>query len=500
MSAADTPPPVDASNGARRSQPPTGAHAANPSKPNLPDTPNLSNPPNRAGVASAVAGPAARRNWWPRTLFARLTLILCAGLTLAFALSYAVIVQERSGATTDLMLGYMEQDVASSVALLDRLPAAERPQWMPRLARRTYSFMPGPGLDGVAPDTRLSALLSASIERAIGTRYQLAVHAIPGASTMEHLQVDLRLSDGMPLVIDLRPRGLPLSPWLIPALLAQLLLLGGLTWLCVRLATRPLAQLARAADALGPDLRPTRLAEDGPTEVARAAVAFNAMQVRIATYLSERMQILAAVSHDLQTPITRMRLRVDMMDDSDDRTTLLRNLREMEELVREGVTYARTLHGAAEQARRLDPDALLDSLICDYVDAAADVTLRGAIGRPMLLRPIALRRILTNLIDNALKFGGSAELLVCTAPDGRVNIVVMDQGPGIPPEQLDAVFQPFYRLETSRNRSSGGTGLGLAIARQLAQAIDATLTLGNRPEGGLAACLTLPLSSAGSAL
>ena len=101
---------------------------------------------------------------------------------------------------------------------------------------------------------------------------------------------------------------------------------------------------------------------------------------------------------------------------------------------------------------------------------------------------------MTNLIDNALKFGGSAELLVCTAPDGRVSIVVMDPGPGIPPEQLDAVFQPFYRIETSRNRSSGGTGLGLAIARQLAHAIDATLTLGNRPEGGLAASLTLPLS------
>ena len=461
------------------------AHLAH--QPGLPATP---------GVPKHSGAPTARRSWWPRTLFARLTLILCAGLVLAFALSYGVIIHERSDATKGLMLDYMEQDVASSVALLDRLPAAERPLWMPRLARRSYSFMLGPGLAGAAPDTQLSADLSASIERAIGRRYQLSVYAIPGHNPMEHLQVDLRLSDGMPLVIDLRPRGLDVSSWLIPALVAQLLLLGGLTWLCVRLATRPLAELAQAADALGPDLKPTRLSEDGPAEVARAAVAFNAMQLRIATYLSERMQILAAVSHDLQTPITRMRLRIDMMDDSDDRTTLLRNLQEMEELVREGVTYARTLHGAAEQPRRLDPDALLDSLICDYVDAAAHVTLRGSIGRAMLLRPIALRRILTNLIDNALKFGGSAELLVCTAPDGRASIVVMDRGPGIPSDQLEAVFQPFYRLETSRNRDSGGTGLGLAIARQLAQAIDATLTLGNRPEGGLAACLTLPLSQA----
>jgi len=445
-------------------------------------------------VSKQHGGPRLRRNWWPRTLFVRITLILCIGLTLAFALSYAIIIHERAGATTDLMLGYMEQDVASSVALLDRLPVDERSLWLPRLARRSYSFLPGPGSAGVAPDTHLSALLSQSIERAIGRRYPLGVYAIPGDSPMEHLQANLLLSDGTPLVIDLRPRGLPVSPWLIPALLVQLMLLGGLTWLSVRLATRPLAELAKAADALGPDLKPTRLPENGPAEVARAAIAFNAMQVRIATYLSERMQILAAVSHDLQTPITRMRLRTDMMDESEDRTTLLRNLKEMEELVREGVAYARTLHGAAEQPRRHDPDALLDSLIGDYVDVAADVTLHGKIGSAMLLRPIALRRILTNLIDNALKYGGSAEVQVCKAPDGCVSIAVMDNGPGIPPEQLEAVFQPFYRIESSRNRSSGGTGLGLAIAYQLSKAIDATLTLINRPEGGLAACLTLPLS------
>ncbi|GGC64264.1 ATP-binding protein [Undibacterium terreum] len=431
-------------------------------------------------------------SWLPRTLFARLTLILFTGLALAYALSFTVIIVERDKATTSLMLGFMEQDVSSSVALLDRLPASERALWLPRLERRSYGFVLGPGATGAAPDERLSKLLATSIEQSIGTRYQLSANAVPGLT--EHLQVHLKLSDGEPLTIDLRPRIMPLSPWLVPLLLLQLALLTAFSWLCVRLATRPLEELATAADALGPDLSPSRLAEDGPTEVARAASAFNAMQDRIAIYMTERMQILAAISHDLQTPITRMRLRADLMDDDEHRGTLMRNLQEMEALVREGVTYARTLHGAAEQPLRLDPDALLNSLIYDYIDADAAVTISGSIGKPLMLRPVALRRILTNLIDNALKYGGNADLVVSTAADGSVILSVLDQGPGIPAEKLEAVFQPFYRLEASRNRNSGGTGLGLAIARQLAQAIGGTLELHNRPAGGLEARFTLPAS------
>jgi signal transduction histidine kinase len=275
-------------------------------------------------------------------------------------------------------------------------------------------------------------------------------------------------------------------------LLAQLVLIAACTWWGVRLATRPLAELARAADTLGPDLKAARLPEDGPAEVARAASAFNAMQDRIATYMDERMQILAAISHDLQTPITRMRLRVDMMDQDSQSAALQRDLREMEELVREGVTYARTLQAAAEAPRRIDPDALLDSLSCDYLDAGQSVTLHGRVGRMLVTRPQALRRILTNLTDNALKFAGAAELSVTQARGAQVSIAVLDRGDGIPEDQLEAVFQPFYRLESSRNRGTGGTGLGLAIARQLAQAMNATLTLRNRAGGGLEARLTLP--------
>lgn len=207
--------------------------------------------------------------------------------------------------------------------------------------------------------------------------------------------------------------------------------------------------------------------------------------------MKERIQVLASISHDLQTPITRMRIRADLMDDESERVKILHDLKQMESLVREGVAYARTLHGMAEVARRVDPDAFMESLIGDYVDAGDSVSLAGHVGRVLLVQPYALRRVLGNLIDNAIKFSGSAEVRIESTQEQRIYITVLDRGPGIPDELLSAVFQPFYRVETSGNGRAGGTGLGLAIAKQLAEAMNANLMLRNRDGGGLEACLTL---------
>jgi signal transduction histidine kinase len=426
---------------------------------------------------------------WPRTLFARLVLILFVGLAVAQGLSFWLTMTERDQATTNLMMGYVEREVASSVALLDRLPASQRAAWLPRLARRSYVFVLGPGIAGAAPDAALSERVAQSIADGIGTTYRLTANAVPGER--ERLQVHLQLSDGAPLTIDIRPMaGVPMSRWLPLLLLVQLAVLAACCWLAVRQATRPLHQLAQAADTLGPDLKAARLAEEGPAEVAQAAKAFNAMQDRIAGYMTERIQILAAISHDLQTPITRMRLRVDVLDESPELAKLQQDLKEMESLVKEGVTYARTLHGAAEVPCRIDPDALIDSIVGDYLDAGKDVSLTGRIGAPLVTRPQALRRILGNLVDNAIKFGGAAEIVTAATAD-QLAISVLDRGPGIPAASLDAVFEPFVRLESSRNRNTGGTGLGLAIARQLTLAMDATLSLHQRDGGGLEARLVL---------
>ncbi len=461
-------------------------------------------PASTASATSAAASAATSiktRRFGPRTLFARVFWLMVVGIAIAQALAYVAIRQERSMALRALMMSGVERDIATGVAVLDRLPAAERADWLKRLERPNYRFALADELDPTAGpvertdfngpfvDALVQAMQPFRIERAV----QLGV---------KRYQLLVRLNDGAAVTVHAQRVDMPIPEWVMWVLGAQLIVLAVCSWMVVRLVTRPLKTLASAADDLGPDLSPTLIPEEGPAEVAHAARAFNAMQQRIAGYTAERVEILAAISHDLQTPITRMRLRADLMNDEELRGKFHHDLHAMQVLVREGVTYARTLHGTSEVPARLDADALLASIVGDYQDAGEAVTLAGEAGTPIMAQPQALKRILVNLIDNALAFGGQAEIQMTRSgarnPEGaqdptpRLTIAVLDRGPGIPDDQLQAVFKPFHRLETSRNRDTGGTGLGLAIALQLATAMGGNLSHHNRTGGGLEARLTLP--------
>ncbi len=427
---------------------------------------------------------------WPHTLASRLWLIFLLGLLLAQALTFGAQYYERYDSTKTAMLGNFEHDTATSIAILDRLPADERPAWTKRLQRRNYDYLlreHDPGIPLTTND--LAATVAESLELSLGRNYELTVVQIPGPR--EHFQAQLRLSDGSPVTIDVRPTVRPLAPWLPVVLFGQLLLMIVCTWLAVRIATRPLSRLAEAVENLDPNAHPVHLDEKGPREVAYAARAFNTMQARIAEYLKERMQLLAAISHDLQTPITRMKLRAEFMADSLEKEKLDSDLNEIEHLVREGVAYARSVHGSAEASCRINLDSFLDSLVFDYQDTGREVSLRGKNGAVIETRPHALRRIMVNLVDNALKYAGTAEVEIAGDPRTGVSISVLDRGPGIAEEVLSEVTKPFYRVESSRNRDTGGTGLGLAIAQQLAVAIGGSLSVRNRDGGGL--CVTVEL-------
>jgi signal transduction histidine kinase len=424
----------------------------------------------------------------PRTLSARLMMILLAGLLLAHLLSFWLVFYERTESSRGMMLHFASRDIGSSVAILDRLPAAERPQWLEKLARRSYRYRLEAIADGVPLDARAVRTRVGPIVDELGPGYTPSTLS----TATGHLMLQLHLHDGAPLAIDLSLSSPPLPVWLLPLLAVQFGALVAISWFAVRQATRPLAQLARAADALGRDARGVSLAEDGPLEVARAAIAFNAMQRRINDYLSERMQLLAAISHDLKTPITRMRLRADLMDDVPLREKLLGDLEAMQLLVEEGIAYARDGQGVTEAPCVTDMNALLDSVVCDYSDAGKAVRLSGYCERPLLTRPRTLRRIISNLLDNALKFGKDPELLFLSESEEFVAIVVRDGGPGIPDDQMNDVLRPFYRIESSRNRETGGTGLGLAIAKQLTQQLHGTLSMRNRDRGGLEVRVSLP--------
>ncbi|MDI7861171.1 ATP-binding protein [Rhizobiaceae bacterium n13] len=437
-----------------------------------------------------TTGRASRRGWWPDTLRSRLFLILFTGLAIACGLSFGILFLERYMSAKTVMLGTLESDLATSIAVLDRLPANERPDWLDRLSRGNYRLVLGPGLPGVPDTSGRGAEIAERIEEAAGHKFPLRIESIPGDG--KRLQGHLTLSDGTPLTIDVTPTGvMPIAEWLPYVLVAQMVLLVLCTWFAVRQAIRPLGELAAAADALDPNKKGQPLIEAGPSEVVHAARAFNAMRDRIAQYLEERVQILAAISHDLQTPITRMRLRADMADDSPEKDKLTNDLREIERLVQDGIAYARSSHGSGEKNSRIDLSSFVDSIAYDYQDTGKAVTVVGVVQGTTSTKPHALRRILTNFIDNAIKFAGAAEISVERKGEGGVVITVLDHGPGIPDDMLEAVMQPYLRLEQSRNRETGGTGLGLAIAQQLAGAIGGSVRLYNRAGGGLAAEVTL---------
>lgn len=299
--------------------------------------------------------------------------------------------------------------------------------------------------------------------------------------------VSLTLPDRTPLrlALDTPPvspdRLAPLDPVFI-GLLA--LAIAALAYAVARTAGRPLQRLAQAARALGQNLQGDPIPVAGPTEVKEAAAAFNAMQERLQRHVRERMQMLAAITHDLQTPLTRLRLRLENVEDEALRLQLVGDLAAMQALIREGLELARSAE-SAEQPVPLDLDSLLESLVADAAEAGADARFEHGCGAVLRVRPLAMQRVFANLIGNALAYGHSVRVASERDADGTMRVHVRDDGPGVPDDQLLAVLDPFVRLETSRSRDTGGTGLGLAIARTLAERDGATLRLLNRPEGGL---------------
>ena len=214
------------------------------------------------------------------------------------------------------------------------------------------------------------------------------------------------------------------------------------------------------------------------------------MQERLIRYIEDRNRILAAVSHDLKTPITRLRLRTELLDDAPLREKFLTDLDDMQRMAQASLDFLRGGEDS-EPLAPVDLNALLESLQEDAEDTGHAIRIDGAADQPLRCRPLALKRCLANLLDNALKYGQHAEIAVRDTP-ARVALLVRDQGPGLPETELERVFEPFYRLESSRSRDTGGTGLGLSIARNIARAHGGELSLRNRPQGGLEARVELP--------
>jgi signal transduction histidine kinase len=291
----------------------------------------------------------------------------------------------------------------------------------------------------------------------------------------------------------------PPRPWHSPRFLQAFVVMtvaaAGLSFWAVRQLTGPVGTLAAAAERLGRDVNAPPLPEDGPDEVARAAVAFNTMARRISRFVSDRTFLLTAIGHDLRTPITRLRLRSEFIDDDELRTKFLADLAELDGMVSATLAFGRDT-ADQEPAVQLDLAALLRTVLDEATDAWPDspeaFTYAGQEHLTVQGRLIMLKRAFANLVGNAMKYGGAARVALSPPEAGHVVITIEDDGPGVPPDQLERVFDPFYRVEGSRNRETGGTGLGLPIARNIFRAHGGDVVLANRAGGGARVVVTLP--------
>jgi signal transduction histidine kinase len=301
---------------------------------------------------------------------------------------------------------------------------------------------------------------------------------------------------GMEVFSSLRPTR-PVDPEHIRAhpfmVWGFLMRLAGITltaWIGARWLAHPIDQMARAAKKLGESLEQAPLDETkGPAEIRQAAHVFNQMQAQIRQQIAERNRFLAAVSHDLRTPLTRLKLRAEKISDEDLKAATQADINEMTAMIDATLNYLRG-DESPEKPCMLDVASLVHSIAENAEELGEIVTVSGS-AAPILAQPMALHRCLNNLIENALRYGGRADITLNDAGD-KLIISIRDAGKGIPEDQLEAVFAPFFRLDASRSRHTGGVGLGLSIARDVAKKCGGSLALGNAPGGGLVATLALP--------
>lgn len=263
--------------------------------------------------------------------------------------------------------------------------------------------------------------------------------------------------------------------------------------LLVRSINAPLRTLGDAADRIGADLGAAGAPEVGPREIRQVARAFNAMQARIRRLIDDRTQTLAAISHDLKTPLTRLRLRAGFLDDVEARRTIEADLDEMERMLDSALAFLRG-EATEEASRTIDVMSVLRTICDQLLDAGHEVILLGPPRAPLACRPTAIKRALANLLDNAVKYGRRAHVTV-DEQARELRLVIDDEGPGVPAVERERVFDPFYRLEASRSRDTGGTGLGLTIARTVIRAHGGEIVLADAPTGGLRVAVTLPTTA-----
>lgn len=458
------------------------------------------------------------RSLFPQSLGGQLLVMLLLALAITQGLGLLLLTDERNRAVRAALGLEAAGRAANVVLLLDNAPADLRPAILRAADSPLVRFEVGPGLEA-RHDSAESDVVLRQIRQILGEpdrEVRADVHALsvvpvpmpdgmPAAMRPMHEAMMAGRTEPVELTLSIRLAGddwlnvrtmfhrpgPQLSPQALLPLLMMAVAVALVAWWTTRRVVGPMRALAVGADRLGRGLDADPLPMKGPSEVRETTQAFNRMKDRLTRFVNERTQMLAALSHDLRSPLTAMRLRIEMLDESDDSIRLKALVEEMQAMVEATLEFARGV-ARAEPSAKVDLAALLGDLVGDVGGDRA--TLAPSQPQLATIRPQALNRALRNLIDNAVRYGGVAKLTLNQEMEMAV-ITIADQGPGLPDNQLEAVFEPFMRLEGSRSRDTGGAGLGLAIARTIIQAHGGTVILRNLRGGGLEAVVHLPIEA-----
>ena len=444
---------------------------------------------------------------WPRTLGVQLIVIIVVAVLLSNA-AVALWFELGSEQLNENDLTERMLDRATSVSvMMSTIPPKARVQAIEALEGRLWRFRIETGKHGAQPMTpdeaKLAARLVAMLPRKVA-KLPVTVHFRPwnGDNAPDHMPVvtTTAVEITMPVVRNtqlvatfIRPPGPPWPAEFILAAVMAIFVSSAAGAYVARRVARPLSKLAEAASVAAQGETAPRVPEVGPDDVRHAAQAFNAMMDQVSRTLESQRQLLSAVGHDLRTPITAMRINIEFVDEPELRDRLQKNLDELQDLTETVLSAAKGAGG--EPRRQIDLASLVESVCADLDDMGEPVSWTGHAPAPLSCRVNEVRRAVRNLVENAVSYGKKAEVSIRDTPDAY-EVVVDDEGPGIPAEDRTRVFEPFVRLEDSRNLETGGTGLGLTLVKAIAEGHSGEVILEDRPGGGLRAVLHLPRQAA----
>jgi len=433
------------------------------------------------------------KRFLPKSLLGRSLLIIVTPLVLVQVISTWVFYDRHWDDVTRRLASSLAGDVATVIDHLDAFPGPENQAWIFRVALVNMglwvTFKPGemlqaeetPGGDGV-----LERMLVHALDNTVFRPF-----TINTGFFAQDVEINVQLANGVLNIVASRKRLFSVTTYIfILWSLGSTIVLFVVATVFMRNQVRPIRRLASAADSFGkgrdePDFKPA-----GAAEVRQAANAFLVMRERIKRQITQRTQMLAGVSHDLRTPLTRMKLQLALLEETAEIRELRSNVVEMERMVDEYLAFARG--EGSEAPVETDVAALLADVADGVRGKAAAITLDVDGDLVVPVKPNALKRCVSNIVNNAVRYGETVSI-AASRRDGVIEIVVDDNGPGIPEDQREAVFRPFLRLDESRSPDMAGVGLGLTIARDIAHGHGGEIILGDAPKGGLRATLRLPV-------